>query len=89
MKETDLKAFIYTDMIGGEDVKELETRLTHWESVSKEYTLEINPEKTLMLKLEKWRKNRVVKINGKEIKVVDKFVHLGSLVEKSGKSKTR
>jgi retron-type reverse transcriptase len=30
-KETDLKAFIYADDIWGEDVKECETKLTHWE----------------------------------------------------------
>jgi hypothetical protein len=30
--------YIYNDiMIWGEDVKELETRLTHWERISKEY----------------------------------------------------
>jgi hypothetical protein len=38
-------------MIWGEDVKELETRLNQWERVSKEYGLEINLEKTVMLKL--------------------------------------
>jgi hypothetical protein len=35
--------------------------------------------------LEKWRKNTVLKINGKEIKVVVKFVCLGSVVGKIGK----
>jgi hypothetical protein len=30
--------------------------------------------------LEKWRKNTVVKINGKEIKEVDKFFCLGNVV---------
>jgi hypothetical protein len=32
-------------------VNELETRLSHWEKVSKEYRLEINLVKTVMLKL--------------------------------------
>jgi hypothetical protein len=31
---------IWYDMIWGEDVKELETRLTHWDRVSEEYRLE-------------------------------------------------
>jgi hypothetical protein len=45
------------DMVSGEDVKVLEKSLSHWERVSKEYRLEINLEKTVMLKLfEKWRK---------------------------------
>jgi hypothetical protein len=53
MKGTNLKTFIYVDgiRIQGEDVKELETRLTHWEKVSKQYELQINIEKTVMLKL--------------------------------------
>jgi hypothetical protein len=38
------------DMIWEKDVKELEIRLSHWESVSKEYRLEINL-KTVMLQL--------------------------------------
>jgi hypothetical protein len=40
-----------------------------------------------MLKLLRNRgKNTAVKINGKQIKEVDKFVCLGSMVEKNGKT---
>jgi hypothetical protein len=40
-------------------VKVLETNLSHWERLSKEYKLEINLEKTVTLKLfEKWRKKQ-------------------------------
>jgi hypothetical protein len=58
MEEVDLKAFIYLNDIMrlGEDVKKLEARQFHWKRVSKEYRLEINLEKTVMLKLKKWRK---------------------------------
>jgi hypothetical protein len=56
------------------------------ERVSKEYRLQINLEKTAMLKtLKKCNKNTVIKMNGKEIKEVDKFVYLVSVVEKNGK----
>jgi hypothetical protein len=55
------------------------------ERVSKEYGLQINLEKTALLKLStNGGKKTVVKINGKEIKYVDKFVYLGSVVEKNG-----
>jgi hypothetical protein len=37
----------------GKDMKELETRLSQWEGVSKECRLELNLEKTVMVKLEK------------------------------------
>jgi hypothetical protein len=47
-KETDLEAFMHDDnMISGEDVKVLETSLSHWERGSKEYRLEINLENTV------------------------------------------
>jgi hypothetical protein len=42
---------ILYDVIWVEDVKELETGLTRWERVSKEYRLQINLGKTVMLKL--------------------------------------
>jgi hypothetical protein len=72
-------------MIWGEDVKEVERRLTHWERVSKKYGLQINLEKMVTLKLSTYvGKNIVEKINGKEIKA-DKFVYLGSVVENNGK----
>jgi hypothetical protein len=53
MKVTDLKAFVYADdnMIWGGKVKELEIRLAHWERESKNYSLQINLEKTVMLRL--------------------------------------
>jgi hypothetical protein len=47
----------------GEDVKEFETRLSHWERVSKEYRLEIYLEKTVKLNLPTKRgRNTVLKI---------------------------
>jgi hypothetical protein len=59
----------------GEDVKELETRLSHLEKVSKEYGLEIKLEKTAMLKLSRnGGKNTAVKRNRKKRKEVDGFV---------------
>jgi hypothetical protein len=59
---------------------------SRWERVSKEYRLEINLEKTVMLKILRNRgKNTVVSINGREIKEVDKSVYLESVVEKNGK----
>jgi hypothetical protein len=71
-------------MIWGEDVKELEIRLSHWERVSKEYRLQINVEKTVLLEISrKGGKSTVLKVNGKERKEVDKFVYLGSMVEKN------
>jgi hypothetical protein len=57
-------------MIKSEDVKELEKRL------SKEYRLEIHRQKTK----EMLKKNS----SEKEIKETDKFVHMGSVVEKNG-----
>jgi hypothetical protein len=44
-------------------MKELETRLSHWEGVSKEYRFKINLEKTIMLKLSRNGQNAV---NGKQ-----------------------
>jgi hypothetical protein len=86
-KETVLKASIYLDdMIWGGDVKELQTRQSHWERGSKDYGWQVNLEKTVMLKLLRNRgKHTAVKINAKEIKEIDKFVYLGSVVEKNGK----
>jgi hypothetical protein len=56
-KSVDLKPFIYgDDIIIWGDVKELETKLTHWERVNKEYGLEINLKKIVMLKLSGTRK---------------------------------
>jgi hypothetical protein len=61
------------------------TRLSHYERLSKKYRLEMNLDKTVILKLSRnGGKNTVVKINGKEIKEVDEFVNLRSLVEKNG-----
>jgi hypothetical protein len=53
MKVTDLKAFIYADniMIWDDSVKELEIRLCHWEREGKDYSLQINLDKTAMLRL--------------------------------------
>jgi hypothetical protein len=53
MKLSDLKAFISADdiMIEGDNMKELEVRLAHWEGESKTYGLKINLEKTVMLML--------------------------------------
>jgi hypothetical protein len=44
MEVSDLKAFIYADdiMILDDNVKELETKLAHWERESKNYSLQIN-----------------------------------------------
>jgi hypothetical protein len=73
-------------MIWGEDMKKLETRLPHWERVNKEYGLQINLGKTVMLKLlRNGGRNTVVKINGKEVKEIDKFVCFESVVEKNDK----
>jgi hypothetical protein len=53
----------------------LRQRLTLWKKVSKEYRLQINLKKTVMLKISRnGGKNTVVKINGKGTKEVDKFV---------------
>jgi hypothetical protein len=71
---------------GDKDVKEFKTRLTHWEKVHKEYRLETNLQKTVMLKhLINGGKNTVVKINEKEITEVDGFFKLENVVEKNGK----
>jgi hypothetical protein len=53
MKVTDLKSFIYADyiMIWGDNVKGLKIRSGHWQRDCKNYSLQINLEKTVMLKL--------------------------------------
>jgi hypothetical protein len=52
MKITDLKALIYADgiMIQG-DTEELKIRSAHWERESNNYGLQINLEKTVILRL--------------------------------------
>jgi hypothetical protein len=87
MKVTDLQTFVYADdiMISGNNVKELEKRLDHWEKESKNYGLQMNLEKTIMLKLSrKEEKNTIVKIKGSEIKQIYRFTYLESMVEKNG-----
>jgi hypothetical protein len=53
MKVSDLKSFIYANdiIVWGDNVKELEIRLAHWETESKNYGLQINLEKTVTLRL--------------------------------------
>jgi hypothetical protein len=80
IKET-FKRF-YIRMTWSEDVKDLETRLNLWERISKEYRLEINIQKTVILKL---TRNGREKINLKQIKEVDKSVYFGSVVKKNCK----
>jgi type IV secretory pathway VirB4 component len=43
MEVSDLKSFIYADniTIWGDDMKELEKRLAHWEKESKNYGLQV------------------------------------------------
>jgi hypothetical protein len=87
MKVTGLKAFIYADdiMIWGNNVKELEIRLAHWERESKSYNLHINLKTTVMLQLlRKEEKNTTLKISGSKIKHVDRLTYLGSAAEKNG-----
>jgi hypothetical protein len=45
----DLEAFMYADciMTSGGDVRDLETSLSQWEGLSKEYVLQMNLEKTV------------------------------------------
>jgi hypothetical protein len=66
-------------------VKELETTLTHWERVSKEYRLNINLEKTVMLKLLRNGGKNSGENKCKRDKRIDTVVYLGSVVEKNGK----
>jgi hypothetical protein len=68
-------------MIWDEDMKELETRLSHQDNISEEYRLQINLEKAVMLQFLRIETCTGEKISGKEIKV-DKFIHFGRMKEK-------
>jgi hypothetical protein len=59
MKVTDSKALIYAYdiVIWGDSMKQLEIRLAHWERESKNYGLQINLSKTVMLGCQE-RKNK-------------------------------
>jgi hypothetical protein len=75
MKVTDLKAFIYADniMILGDSMKELRIRFL-WESENKNYSLQINLEKTVVLTLSrKEGKSTIMKIIRSKIKQVDRW----------------
>jgi hypothetical protein len=72
MKVTDLQAYIYADdviMIWGDNVEELEVRLARVERESKSCSLQINLEKTIMLRLSRKEENNIrMKVNGSKIK---------------------
>jgi hypothetical protein len=87
MKVTDFKAFLYADdLICGENIKELKIRLAHWERESKNYALQINLQKTVMLRpLRKEERNPIMKISRSRIKQVDRFAYFGSVLEKNCK----
>jgi hypothetical protein len=84
MEISDLKAFICANniMILGDTMKELEIRVALWETESKNYGLQINLEKTVKLRLlKKEERNTIMKISGNEIKQVDRFTYLRSVIE--------
>jgi hypothetical protein len=64
-------------------VKQLKVRLTHWVGDSKNYGLQKKSEKGSNGKaVKKGRKNTIMKINEREIKQVNRFTCLKSVVEK-------
>jgi hypothetical protein len=70
----DLEAYMYADFImtSGGGMRDLETSLSQWERVSREYLLQMNVEKIVTLKLStNVGRNMVVKRNGKEVREVD------------------
>jgi hypothetical protein len=71
-------------MILDDYLKELEISLTHWGRESKNYSLQINLEKTVMLRLLRNRKT-ITKIRGSEIKQINRFTHFRSVVEENSK----
>jgi hypothetical protein len=88
MKITDSTAFTYADVIiiRDDNVKELEIKLAHWEIESKNYSLQINLEKTVMLRLStKEKKNITAKPIRSKIKQVNKYTYLHSMVQKNRK----
>jgi hypothetical protein len=75
-------------VIWSEDVEELETRLSHWERVSKKYVRTANKprEDSNVKTLRNGGRITTVEISGQEIKEIDrKFVYLGRVLEKNGK----
>jgi hypothetical protein len=63
-------------------MKELERRLTHWERESKNYGLQLNFERTVMLRLLRMEE-KTMKVSGSEIKQFERFSYLKSVVEKN------
>jgi hypothetical protein len=60
-------------VIWGDNKKELDIRLAHWQRESKNYGLQINFEKTVRLRLSRKEENQITKIKGREIKQVNRF----------------
>jgi hypothetical protein len=71
-------------MIWGDSMKEIGLRLGHWEKETKTHSLQINLEKTVMLRLSrKDKRNTVMKISRSQIKQVNRFTYLRNSREKN------
>jgi hypothetical protein len=86
-KTGDLKALVYADdvMIWGKKIKVLENKVNEWNNISKDFDLKINLDKTVMLKISRNQTRETMKLDWKDMKEVDTFIHLGSNINKNGK----
>ena len=87
--QENLHAFAFADdvVIWGDSEKDVEERLQRWNQKFERYGLNINKDKTVVLKVQKGDNEPKIMLNGTKLDSVSEFKYLGSIVSKDNLAK--